>query len=94
MRSLCAAFVALEAVDAMLTMWAVNNGFIEVNRLMSPVAGTWVSPAVKIVPAALAAWLLVKVTGRWPRTKAVVNVGLASVVTFMAAIIASNLLEL
>jgi len=94
MRRLCMAFVGLEAADAFLTMWAVNNGFIEVNRLLAPVAGTWLSPAVKILPAAFAAWLLIKMTARWPKTKTSANVGLAVTVAFMTIVVASNLLEL
>jgi hypothetical protein len=92
--SLGIAFVGLQAADAFLTMWAVNHGFQEVNPFLAPIAGTWYSPIVKILPAALVAWGLARLGRRYPRTQPVTAFGLVGVVALYAAVIASNLGEL
>ena len=94
LRTLGITFVGLEAVDAFLTMWAVNNGFTELNPLLAPVAGTWVSPVVKILPAVFAVWFLTKAANRWPRIRPIANAGFAVTVAFLGAVIVSNLCEL
>lgn len=94
LKTLGATFVGLEAVDAFLTMWAVNHGFTEMNPLLAPIAGSWVSPLVKVLPAIMAVWLLGWVAERWPRTRMVTNAGFTMAVVFMAAILVSNLCEL
>ena len=94
MNALSVAFIGLQAADTFLTMWAVNHGFTEVNPLMAPIAGTWVSPVVKVVPAIIVAVGLAWLTRRWPRTRTVATVGLVTVVVFMIGILASNLLEM
>ena len=93
MLALCSLFVGLETIDAFLTLWAMQHGFTEVNPLMAPIAGTWLGPLVKIIPALAAAWLLLWVTRRWPRTRPVAGFGLIMASCFMAIIIGSNLLE-
>jgi len=87
-------FIGFQAVDAFLTVWAVNNGFTELNPLLAPVAGTWVSPVVKILPAVFAVWLFAKAAGRWPRTRPVANAGFTVAVAFLGAVVVSNLCEL
>jgi len=94
MNALSMAFIGLQAADTFLTMWAVNHGFTEVNPLMAPIAGTWVSVLVKVVPAILVAICLARLTARWPRIRNVVNVGMVAVVVFMVGILTSNLLEM
>lgn len=94
MLNLCGLFVILETVDATLTLWAVHHGFTEVNPLMAPLAGTWLGPLVKIVPALAASWLLLYVARRWPRTMKIMRTGLVVVCCLVALVIASNLMEL
>lgn len=94
LKALGIAFIGLEAADSLLTMWAVNHGFTELNPILAPIAGTWVSPVVKVLPAVFAVWLLTKVTSRWPRTRPVANAGFATAVAFLGAVIVSNLYEL
>ncbi len=94
MNALSIAFIGLETADTFLTMWAVNHGFTEANPLMAPIADSWVSVLVKVVPAILVAIGMARLTRRWPRTKTVVTVGMAAVVVFMTGILASNLLEM
>lgn len=88
------AFVAAQASDAFLTLWAVNHGFEEVNPFMAPIAGTWASPLVKILPAALVAWGLARLGRRYPKTQPASAVGLVAVVGFYAVVLASNIAEL
>ena len=94
MNTLSAAFVGLQATDAFLTMWAVNHGFTEVNPIMAPIAGTWVSPVVKIVPAIIVGIVIARLTRRWPRIRNVASVGMGVAVVFMVGILTSNLLEM
>lgn len=87
-------FVALEAADAFFTLWAMHNGFQEVNPLLAPIAGTWASPLVKILPAALVAWGLSRLGNRYPRTRPVSVFGLAATIGFLGLVLASNVAEL
>jgi len=88
------AFVAAQATDAFLTLWAVNHGFEEVNPVLAPIAGTWASPLVKILPAALVAWGLARLGRRYPKTQPVTAVGLVAAVAFYGVVLASNVAEL
>lgn len=93
-RTLGITFVALEAADAFLTLWAVNHGFQEINPLMAPIAGTWLSPLVKIVPAALVVWGLDRLGRRHPKTRPVTAAGLGAVIVFLGVVLVGNLGEL
>ena len=88
------AFVAAQATDAFLTLWAVNHGFEEVNPFLTPIAGTWWSPVVKIIPAALVAWGLARLGRRYPKTQPVTAVGLVAAVAFLGLVLVSNVAEL
>jgi len=90
------AFVAAQAADAFLTLWAAHSleGFQEMNPLLAPIAGTWASPLVKILPAALVAWGLVRLGRRYPKTRSTMVVGLAAVIVFYGVVLASNMNEL
>ena len=94
MNALSIAFIGLQTADTFLTMWAVNHGFTEANPVMAPIASTWVSPVVKIVPAVVIAIVLARLVNRWPRIRVVANVGLTAVVLFYVGILTSNLLEM
>jgi hypothetical protein len=95
-KTLGIAFVALEAVDAFLTMWAANTlqGFQEMNPLLAPIAGSWLSPLVKIVPSALIAWGLVRLGNRFPRTRRITAFGMIAVILFLGIVLASNAVEI
>lgn len=88
--SLAIAFVGLQAADAFFTMWAMNHGFQEVNPYMVGLAGSWLSPAVKILPAAIMSAGVVKVGKKYP---VAATIGLSAVVAFYLFIIASNIGE-
>jgi len=88
------ALVAAQAADAFLTLWAVNHGFEEVNPIMAPIAGTWLSPLVKIIPAALVVWGLARLGRRYPRTQPVTAVGLVAGVVFLGVVLVANLGEM
>ena len=93
-RILALVFVIFEAADAFLTLWATNNGFLEVNPLMVPFAHTWVNPFIKIIPALVAIWLLSKLNARFPRTRPVTVFGLTAAVAFLGVVLVANLGEL
>lgn len=86
--------VVFEAADAFLTLWAVNNGFEEVNPLMVQIAGTWLFPLIKVIPAALVVWGLAYLGRRHPRTRPVTVFGLTAAVAFLGVVLAANLGEL
>ena len=90
------AFVMAEAADAFLTLWAAWNldGFQEVNPLLAPIAGTWLSPLVKILPAALVAWGLSRLGNRYPRTLPVSAFDLVAVTAFLGLVLVSNVAEI
>jgi len=91
-------FVALEAADSFLTMWAVNHGYTELNILMAPIAHTWWMVATKVLPAALVGWLLFWAVGRFPKSwtvaPKVVAFGLGAAGSFLGIVLASNLGEM
>lgn len=87
-------FVAAQAADAFLTLWAVNHGFEEVNPILAPIAGTWLSPLVKIVPAALVVWFLIRLGRRYPRTRLVSAVAFGAAIVFLGVVLVSNVAEL
>lgn len=84
-------FVGLETADGILTMWATNHGFQEVNPLMAPIASSWVFLASKIVVVVLSLGILIVIGRRFPRS---VNVALNITSFFLLAVIASNLFEM
>lgn len=95
LKVLAIGFVAMQAVDGFLTMWATSTGqATEVNPLMAPIAHTWAGPAVKLIPAALAVWLVAKVARRYPVVKTPATVGLGAAVLFLVAVTVSNITEL
>ena len=95
MKLLTWAFVAMQALDGGLTLWATNNGFIEVNRLYAPVAHQWLAPVLlKVLPAAAVAFVLYRLAQRYPRTKPVTAVGLLAAVAFYLYITGTNIGEL
>jgi len=92
--ALIIAFVALQVADAFLTLWATNNGFQEVNPLMVSFAHTWAFPFMKIIPALVASWLLLKLNVRFPRTRPMTAAGFAMAVAFLGVVLISNVAEL
>ena len=86
-------FVAFQAADAFLTMWATNNGFQEVNPLMVSFAHTWAFPLMKIIPALVATWALLRVNARFPRTRTATAFGLTMAVAFLGVVLVGNLGE-
>ena len=95
MKILAGLFVGMQAVDGFLTLWAVNHGYTEVNRLYAPVAGNWYAPLLyKVLPAALVAFGLYRLAQRYPRTRPALAVGLIAAVGFYLFITATNVGEI
>lgn len=84
-------FIALEAVDGFFTMWATNHGFIEVNRLAAPVAGSWLFPTWKIGGAILGILILIPVMRFFPK---LVEFGLVLASIFLTGVLISNIVSL
>ena len=93
-KLLAGALVAAQIADSFLTLWATNNGFVEVNPLMAPIAHLWIMPVVKIVPALLVVWGISKLQQRFPVLGTPVSVGLVVCIAFYAAILVSNVSEI
>jgi len=94
MKTAAITFMGLEAVDGFLTMWATRNGFIEVNPLMLPIAHTWVMPLQK-VSVATAGIAVICILIRWcPSLVAPFKLSLILGSSFVALVLASNLIQL
>jgi len=93
-KVLAGGLVAAQIADSFLTLWATNNGFVEVNPLMAPIAHLWAMPVVKIVPALLVVWGIAKIQKRFPIIVKPVSVGLVACIAFYAAVIVSNISEI
>jgi len=87
-------FLVLQATDAFLTLWATNNGFVEINPLMVRFASTWLLPVFKIVPAVAVLWGLPRLVNRFPRTRLAAVLGLVGVNAFLVLVLASNVVLL
>jgi len=93
-KGLAGGLVAMQIIDSFLTLWATNNGFVEVNPLMAPIAHLWAMPVVKIVPVLLAVWGIAKLQQRFPVIGKPVSVGLVSCIAFYAAVLITNISEI
>ena len=93
--ALAVAFVALQAADSFLTMWAVGHGYTELNSLIAPIAHTWWMVAIKVLPAIAVGVLAVWAVGRFPKTwriaPVVLLVGLLAADIWMAGVLGHNL---
>ena len=93
-KLMCLAFIVAQVIDGFLTLWATNNGFIEANPLMAPIAHTWIGPSVKIIPTILVIWGISKLINKYPRIRKPATAGLTACIAFYAVIIYSNVSEL
>jgi len=84
-------FIVLELIDGILTMWATQNGFVEVNPLVSPYSQTWLCPASKVATAMLGSIVLLPAVRRHSR---LIKAGFILASLFIAVIILSNLYEI
>ena len=91
---LAGGLVAAQIADSFLTLWATNNGFVEINPIMAPIAHTWVSPVVKIIPALLAVWGIARLQRRFPYIIQPVRAGLVACIAFYTVILVSNVSEI
>lgn len=66
MKKLVTIFLVAQAIDCFFTMWATNNGFVEVNPLMAPFAHTWDFVFFKVTIPALIVAAIVLVTKKFP----------------------------
>ena len=93
-KILAGGLVAAQIADSFLTLWATNNGFVEVNPIMAPIAHLWVMPVVKIVPALLVVWGIAKLQRRFPVIGKPVSVGMVACIAFYAAVLITNISEI
>lgn len=93
-KVLAGGLVAAQIADSFLTLWATNNGFVEINPIMAPIAHLWALPVVKIIPALVVVWGLAKLQKRFPIIGKPVSVGLVACIAFYAAVLISNVSEL
>jgi len=93
-KLLAGGFVAAQIADSFLTLWATNNGFVEVNPIMAPIAHMWAMPVVKIVPALVVIWAIAKLQRRFPIIGKPISIGLVACIAFYAAVLVSNISEI
>lgn len=93
-KLLAGGLVAAQIADSFLTLWATNNGFVEVNPIMAPIAHLWTLPVVKIIPSLIVVWGIAKLQRRFPVIGKPVNVGLVACIAFYAAVLIWNVTEI
>ena len=84
-------FGVIEALDGLLTTWAVNNGFSEINPLSAGYAGSWLFPITKVLAVVAAAALLWPAVKKHPR---LVKYGFVAVSVFVGFVVLTNLYEI
>lgn len=91
-----AGLIGMQVIDTFLTMWAIRfAGATEINPLMAPIAHTWVSPLVKIMPVLVVAALLHLPVVRQNRTYRLAgNIGMVGGIAFLVWITCQNVAEL
>ena len=87
-------FTALIILDGILTFWATNNGYVEVNPLMAPIAHTALYPILKVITVILGVVIVAALVKRFPQLKRVATLGYASCIVFYVLVLASNTMEL
>jgi len=90
-QRLGSALVGLQVVDGLLTMWATNHGFAEVNPLMAPIANSWMLLAVKVIPTIVVVLALLPLTRRFGK---VITGGLVAGIAFLGLVVGLNIIEL
>lgn len=85
--------VTLKAIDGFWTMWAVNNGYVEINPIMAPIAHTWLEPVATIIPTALFGILALWVSRKFPQISKILFCGILVANVFMIGVLAANLRE-
>lgn len=98
LRILVTLFILLEIADSLMTMWAVNNGYIELNILVRPIADSWLLLLIKVVPAIIVGTVLIilmdKLRYKHQIITGIVNIGMLSCVTFIGFVVYLNILQL
>jgi hypothetical protein len=84
-------FIFLELADGLLTMWATNHGFVELNQLVAGYAQLWLYPASKVITALIGTIAVGFLAKRFPRYA---RIGLIIAAVFMAVVLVSNLYEM
>lgn len=84
-------FTLYEAFDGVLTTWAANHGFEEVNPLAAPYARSWLFPVSKVLAAVAGAIALWPAARKHPR---LVKYGFTAVTVFVACVVISNVYEI
>ena len=85
--------VILKAIDGFWTMWAVNNGYVEINPVMAPIASTWLEPVITISPITAFGLIVLWGKNRLPVAEKSLLVGLIIGCVIMACVLISNLME-
>jgi hypothetical protein len=90
-KGLALLFILLEMADGLLTMWATNHGFTEVNSLVASYANSWLYPALKMFTVLAGTLVLLPEVKKYPRY---VRFGLMAASVFIAVVLLSNLYEM
>ena len=90
-KLLACLLVGLQATDGLLTVWAVNHGFVEQNLLMAPIADTWALPVLKIGMALLVMKAFLPLARRFGKA---LNSGLVMGNFILMLVIGLNILDM
>ena len=87
-------FVTLIAIDGLLTFWATNNGYTEMNPLMAPIAHTVMFPVLKLTIPLLGVAIVGYLLKKFPKFIMVANFGFVSIIGLYGVVLASNVVEM
>lgn len=87
-------FIIIIAVDGLLTFWATNNGYTEVNPLIVPIANTIIYPVLKLIVPLIGVAVVGYLIKRFPKFVRVAYFGFVSIIGLYVIILASNLVEM
>lgn len=96
MRVLVLSFICLQVADSFLTMWATGHGYEELNPVIAPIANTYWMPVIKIIPAILVGFLVLRLRfpESWKVAPKAIRLGLGGACGFLGIVLLSNILEL
>ena len=92
--ALAITFIALIAIDGLLTFWATNNGYMELNPLVAPISDKLIFPALKVVFPLIGVAVVGFLVKKHPKLVGVANLGLIMMIGLYSVLLFSNLSEI
>jgi hypothetical protein len=88
------AFLILITTDGFLTFWATNNGYTEVNPLMTYLAHTVLYPISKVLIPVIGVAFVSFLINRFPKFVKVANIGYVALIAMYVFVLGNNVLKM